>query len=515
MISVIIPVYNVESYIKQCLASVCSQTYKNIEIICVDDCGGDNSMSIVEKCACQDRRIKIVRHKENKGLGASRNTGIDAAKGQYIFFLDSDDYIAADASGILEKLLRCAKHTASDIVISKTRIFLEDPEDRFLLENKQFLDRYFDFELMERYVASDICAALSKISAVAWGRLFSADFLKQNEIYFINENIVHEDEGFNIKVFSNSPTVSLIGDIGVTYRQRKDSIMAKMTRYSQRRKRKYNTLASLNDAFEYIRARFSKEKAEDIIQSVKFRTPLSWCFDKYINLCGIIRIEITVNFIRIRIFGISVLKLWKKPKISIIVPFYNLTKSPDSENILRRNIEALIFQKYKNIEIIYVCDSLTDDLRRLIESYNDPRIVIYESDQGVSFYALKDLGIERAHGKYITFVGGDDYIGRNMIKRAACKLRREPDILIGDFTAQTKDGVQRKVKTFRERAIEKYGNNIKDIYGSIEYTHNIFFKTFFIHKYNIRYTDNAPSGESNLFNVTAISRTNRVEFYES
>ncbi len=90
-VSIIIPVYNVEIYIKDCIESLVNQTLRDIELIFVDDCGNDNSMAIVEKYAKKDNRIKIVRHTKNSGLSASRNTGIEHSSAPYIMFCDSDD----------------------------------------------------------------------------------------------------------------------------------------------------------------------------------------------------------------------------------------------------------------------------------------------------------------------------------------------------------------------------------------------------------------------------------------
>ena len=92
-VSVVIPIYNVEEYIEECLCSVLNQTLKDIEIVCVNDGTKDNSMSIVEKYKGQDDRIVIV-NKENGGLSSARNAGIEQAEGEYIYFLDSDDFIA-------------------------------------------------------------------------------------------------------------------------------------------------------------------------------------------------------------------------------------------------------------------------------------------------------------------------------------------------------------------------------------------------------------------------------------
>lgn len=96
LISFVIPVYNVEKYLKECMKSLINQTYSNYEIVVVDDCSTDASLSIAETFSKLDKRIRIVRHDRNRGLAAARNTGIESARGKYIAFVDSDDFVAPD-----------------------------------------------------------------------------------------------------------------------------------------------------------------------------------------------------------------------------------------------------------------------------------------------------------------------------------------------------------------------------------------------------------------------------------
>ena len=113
MISVIIPVYNVEKYLRDCLSSVINQTYKDLEIICINDGSKDNSLSILEEYAKIDKRIIII-NKENAGVSAARNDGIEKSTGEYLFCLDSDDYIDKD---FFELFYNNAKQNNSDLVI--------------------------------------------------------------------------------------------------------------------------------------------------------------------------------------------------------------------------------------------------------------------------------------------------------------------------------------------------------------------------------------------------------------
>lgn len=113
VVSVVLPIYNVEKYLDRCLQSVVNQTYRNLEIVLVDDGSPDRCPKMCEEWAKRDDRIKVV-HKKNAGLGMARNTGIENATGEFICFLDSDDYIARDA---IEKAYRCAKEHDAEIVL--------------------------------------------------------------------------------------------------------------------------------------------------------------------------------------------------------------------------------------------------------------------------------------------------------------------------------------------------------------------------------------------------------------
>lgn len=111
LISVIVPVYNVEAYLDQCIRSITEQTYRNLEIILVDDGSPDGSGAICDTWAEKDSRIRVI-HKENNGAGAARNTGLDLARGELLAFVDSDDYIAPDMYEHLYKLMQCGADIA-------------------------------------------------------------------------------------------------------------------------------------------------------------------------------------------------------------------------------------------------------------------------------------------------------------------------------------------------------------------------------------------------------------------
>lgn len=139
-VSVIIPVYNGEAYLRRCLDSVCAQTFKEIEIICVDDASTDSSWQILEEYQKADPRFRLIGHNENKGVSAGRNSGLAEAQGEYIIFWDCDDFFEQDALDILYKK---AEATQADICVCAADRYFED-------KGKCFPSSYLNAKLLLR-----------------------------------------------------------------------------------------------------------------------------------------------------------------------------------------------------------------------------------------------------------------------------------------------------------------------------------------------------------------------------
>ncbi len=215
-ISVIIPVYNVSSYIRRCIDSVTCQTYRNLEIILIDDGSTDDSGNICDELASSDNRIRVI-HQTNMGLSGARNTGLDHAVGRYIFFCDSDDYIKDDC---LEKMIYRLKRDHADIVACGfDKVF--DSDGDICEENaKAFTDlkpgRWSGPEsVIQMMRNSNVCSA-------AWNKLYCRDLF--DGIRFV-PGVQNEDEFTIYKVLYRAGIVSYIPDVLYRYYQRESSIM--------------------------------------------------------------------------------------------------------------------------------------------------------------------------------------------------------------------------------------------------------------------------------------------------
>ena len=194
-VSVIIPVYNTEEYLEECIDSVINQTLEEIEIICINDGSTDNSLEILNASAEKDRRIKVLSH-ENKGLGATRNVGIDLAKGEFIYFLDSDDFIDPNT---LEETYSLAKEKDLDCVIFQG-ITYDDENKRFYEERYYTMDHLISDTVFNYKDIQDIIFSLS---VNVGHKLFKREFLLRTNARFPN-NLIFEDNPFHFKVMLNA-----------------------------------------------------------------------------------------------------------------------------------------------------------------------------------------------------------------------------------------------------------------------------------------------------------------------
>jgi glycosyltransferase involved in cell wall biosynthesis len=211
LISVIIPIYNLELYIDSCLESVVNQTYKNIEIIIVNDGSSDNSEKIIRKWCEKDSRIKLI-NQENSGVSVARNTALDSASGKYITFVDGDDWLAPNC---ISKLYKSLKDESSDIVKCGYK-FYNPITGRYRISNVKHHSLYGVLALKEflsgNGVSSSVCGGLYKLSL----------FRKYN-IRFTPGMSIGEDALITIKLLLKCEKLTLIPEIGYIIRIRNQS----------------------------------------------------------------------------------------------------------------------------------------------------------------------------------------------------------------------------------------------------------------------------------------------------
>lgn len=225
LLSIVIPVYNVEKYLRDNLESIFKQNcvYRDyIEVIIVDDCSPDNSISIANEYKKLHKNIKIIRHEKNKGLGAARNTGLKFLEGKYVWFIDSDDVIV---NGCLQMIIDELSMNEEDILMFNAKV----------LEVDGSLSNYYaTYPYTTPVITGVDFLNLTEVPhwqkpVTAWSRVQKVSFLKENKFYY-PEGIFFEDEELNLKQLFVANKVRFLRNVFYLYRNNGESIMR--THYS-------------------------------------------------------------------------------------------------------------------------------------------------------------------------------------------------------------------------------------------------------------------------------------------
>lgn len=200
-VSVIIPVYNTEKYLRKCLDSVCGQTLSDIEIICINDCSTDGSLQILQEYAANDNRIKLIDFEKNQGAATARNKGLDIAQGEYIGFVDSDDWIDLD---FYEKLYQKAIETGADVV--KGNIV-------------QYLENIDKLEVIKWDDNNKIACNKSSFIYGFTTAIYKNSFLLEKKIKFPQHLINYEDPYFLIQVMFYCNKICFVSNLFYYYRK--------------------------------------------------------------------------------------------------------------------------------------------------------------------------------------------------------------------------------------------------------------------------------------------------------
>lgn len=213
LVSIAFPVYNVTDYVIQSIDSVINQTYRNIEIIVIDDCGTDDSMDKIYKYTqnlANNENIRIIHHTKNEGLSAARNTGIKESTGKYIYFVDSDDQISKDC---IRNMVDYAEAEELDMV-SANIVTIGGNTDYSTIHYKYTISKQ-----------DDILRSLlnNSISCSAWNKLIRLETIKENNAYF-KEGIIYEDGLWLVQLLLYTKKIGFIPDSTYFYLKRENSI---------------------------------------------------------------------------------------------------------------------------------------------------------------------------------------------------------------------------------------------------------------------------------------------------
>jgi len=365
-VSVIIPVYKVKKdYFRECLESVMNQSLKEIEIILVDDCGGDGAIEFAKEVTKQDSRVKFVYNEINRGAGQSRNEGIRAATGEFVGFVDADDIIDQD---FYRYLHYCAKYHDSDIVKGVMKN-MSDEKLSFLGKRMQ----------KPEYVEQDSLLWFTHEHITG---LYRREMLVDHKITY-GTTRVSEDITFLMK--ANYHAKKAVPCLDAVYYYR-DFVEGSITASSYEKNiREY--LKAIDERILFLEEH--KDIPDDVLGSI---------MDNYMRM----------------------LKYWKKKyidfrygvNVSVVIPMYNC------EEYVEGLFDCLLNQTMQNIEIICVDDGSTDGTAEKVKAYaeRDKRIsYYYQENAGAG--AARNLGLKYVKGAYVIFLDADDFYEHNLIEK--------------------------------------------------------------------------------------------------
>ncbi len=235
LISVIVPVYNVDSYLDRCISSVVSQSYKNLEIILIDDGSSDSSGEICDKWAMYDSRICVV-HQKNSGAGAARNAGLDATRGDYIAFVDSDDYISHDMYEHLLEIIGDAD------IAECAYVKVECDNDNAAFADGRGTSMFFTEEAMREHINN------TRFCQVIYNKLYRRETV--GKIRF-PVGMMIDDEFFTYRVLGEAEKLTSSDKVCYAYRQQPDSVM-----HSMPIEKRVQAVAAKSERLEYLKEHF-------------------------------------------------------------------------------------------------------------------------------------------------------------------------------------------------------------------------------------------------------------------
>ena len=441
LISIIVPIYNVEDYLRECLDSIQKQTYPNFECIMVNDGSTDNSKQIAEEYLV-DSRFRLI-NQSNQGLSGARNTGISHIREEstFVAFVDSDDYVYPE---FLEVLI---EHIEDDVDIIEGMI--ECYHDKIKVDN---VSHNFEKQILTTKDEKLGKLALNELRVGVFPKLFRKNLLTED---FFPKGWIFEDLAVVPELVSNSGKWIKLSKVLYGYRIRPNSITNK--EFSEEKLSIFNILEKFDSYFK---------DENDITKLLVEKL-------KYLHLNYHDLAFVPENTQYKQLYKYEKQKLLSKiadyegrTLISIIIPIYNV------ENYLRQCLDSIMGQTYKNFECLLINDGSADHSSKICEEFveKDSRFRYFEKENG-GVSSARNLGIEHSKGEYITFIDSDDWV--------------DSDYLEVLYTTLLEEGADIAVSTYKKF-------NIKD-------------NCFYFHIFQRGYDKKTFTGQELIDNLQALS----------
>lgn len=412
-VSVIVPAFMVSPYIDQCMESLCRQTEKNIEIICVYTESKDGTFDKLQKWIAQDSRIKLVVRNDG-GLGGARNTGMGYASGKYIAFVDSDDWIEET---MLQKLLETAEMRDADVVMCAIRSFDETKKE--FLENSWGSDLPFPDTLLEksftwREISPEVFVS-PDAPVTAWNKLYRTSYIKKEKLRF-PENCRYEDNPFYYEIMA-SARVSFVREAYYNYRvNRAGSLQAS----SCMDESVFDIIKVMKSISDMLIRRGIGEKYYEAFYSYML-DEFSWRFQ---TLRGNKRkfLKAVHNAFAENVYAdfLKALSVWGEnldspiyqkaiaeiPQVSVVIPTYN------NAHEIAQCLDSVLGQIGITLEVYCVDDCSTDSTKDILQHYceKDARVHFIHKEKNSGAGVSREFAMRKVNGEFVFFLDGDDLL---------------------------------------------------------------------------------------------------------
>ena len=468
-VSVIIPVYNTEEYLEEAMGSVVDQTLKNIEIICIDDGSTDNSSAILDRWAKSDERITVISQ-ENKGLSAARNAGFDIARGEYVYYMDSDDILVLSA---LEELYRECKENDLEVICFNAEVMIDSDYRSHYIRNGAYPGLYRGIDLLfELFTQGEWFTPV-------WIQMYKREYLHEKSVSFM-EGVIYEDGPYTFESIVRAQRTGYCSKTLYRKRIREGSI----TRLQVGVKNVvdyylgYQKIISvcnelkdrLNDAEKKKLDKFTDDYIEFGIECC--------CKVDYEDICNCTPFVCNDDLFINKVVKPS---LGPDRSISIGIIFHNQAQ------YVRQCLDSVINQTYKRIEVICVDDASEDETRGIIQEYiaNHDYIRLISLENNMSENIARKKAVNDAASAHMLFVDGDDYLEDNACEILIDEIRRSPadilqfgvNIIKGNDT--TENDVILSAEWCEPMTCELYGEEVfRNCFVENRYRHVIWNKMY-------------------------------------
>ena len=439
IVSVIMPVYNGETYLRQCLDSVVNQTLKEIEIICVDDGSSDRSVEILKEYAAKDERVMVLQQ-ANAGAGAARNNGLSKASGKYLSFLDSDDFFETD---MLEKAVEKIAADRADFVVFRCDHYLNDTNTfkkaAYTLK-KQTLPPYMPFNF--RQITDNVFKAFV---GWAWDKVYDREFVMKHNLKF-QEQRTSNDMLFVFSALVLAKRITCLDTVLAHQRRNNGESL------SNTREKSwfcfYNALKALRDVLKE-KGLYEELKKDFVNYAVHFslwnlNTITGECYEKlYTKLHEewFEELEVTghdedyfYNKTEYKQLADILRYDFKEynTKLSVVIPVYN------AEKYIRQCLDSILTKQKIALEVICVDDCSTDGTPAILKEYQDKyeNVTVIRNETNLYAGTCRNKGLMAAKGQYVHFLDSDDYVVDNAYEKLYT-LAKENDL---DWVKTTSEG---------------------------------------------------------------------------